>query len=492
MFFAWARSSLQTRSAGSSNFLCSIRSLLSEQLGVRGTDFLRQHRYPKGVGFDSHFAIFRSVPTPKTVFVSEEINVEVPTVGESISEVQIGQWLKSEGDWVASGEDLVEIETEKASVQIPSPASGFLQQISKATEAFANVGEVIASIRVAEKPSGGSGTSIGKGQSAPSTSGREPADKGSQDVAFVMPAAQRLLDEHALQASQVPPTGPGGRLLKEDVLAFVRDRPSATIPITSARPTEVATTPAPRRSAPTSMIADAPPHRAEEVKPLSMLRRTIAARLVQAQQTAALLTTFNEVDMEPVMTIRKKYKDRFAERHGVKLGFMSFFAKAAVEGLRRYPAVNAEVRGDDIVYRHYQDIGVAIGGGKGLVVPVLRNVEQMSFADIESAISEFAKQVAENRIQPADLIGGTFTISNGGVYGSMLSTPIVNPPQSGILGLHAIQDRPVAIDGNVVIRPIMYLALTYDHRIVDGREAVGFLKTIKDVIEDPARLFLEL
>ncbi len=235
-----------------------------------------------------------------------------------------------------------------------------------------------------------------------------------------------------------------------------------------------------------------PPHRSEEVKPLSMLRRTIAARLVQAQQTAALLTTFNEVDMEPVMTIRKKYKDRFAERHGVKLGFMSFFAKAAVEALRRYPAVNAEVRGDDIVYRHYQDIGVAIGGGKGLVVPVLRNVEQMSFADIESAISEFAKQVAENRIQPADLIGGTFTISNGGVYGSMLSTPIVNPPQSGILGLHAIQDRPVAIDGNVVIRPIMYLALTYDHRIVDGREAVGFLKTIKDVIEDPARLFLEL
>jgi len=309
----------------------------------------------------------------------------------------------------------------------------------------------------------------------------------------VMPAAQRLLDEHNLKASQVPVTGPGGRLLKEDVLAFVRDRPSATKPETAARPTEVVTTPvATRRSAPTSMIPDSPAHRAEEVKPLSMLRRTIAARLVDAQQTAALLTTFNEVDMEPVMTIRKKYKDQFAERHGAKLGFMSFFAKAAVEALRRYPAVNAEVRGDDIVYRHYQDIGVAIGGGKGLVVPVLRNVEQMSFADIECAISEFAKQVGENRIQPADLIGGTFTISNGGVYGSMLSTPIVNPPQSGILGLHAIQDRPVAIDGKVVIRPIMYLALTYDHRIVDGREAVGFLKTIKDVIEDPARLFLEL
>jgi 2-oxoglutarate dehydrogenase E2 component (dihydrolipoamide succinyltransferase) len=223
-----------------------------------------------------------------------------------------------------------------------------------------------------------------------------------------------------------------------------------------------------------------------------MLRRTIAARLVQAQQTAALLTTFNEIDMEPVMTIRKKYKDRFTERHGVKLGFMSFFAKAAVEALRRCPAVNAEVRGNDIVYRHYQDIGIAIGGGKGLVVPILRNVERMSFADIERGISGFAKQAGENRLQPADLIGGTFTISNGGIYGSMLSTPIVNPPQSGILGLHAIQDRPVAVDGNVVIRPMMFVALTYDHRIVDGREAVGFLRTIKDVIEDPARLFLEL
>jgi 2-oxoglutarate dehydrogenase E2 component (dihydrolipoamide succinyltransferase) len=222
------------------------------------------------------------------------------------------------------------------------------------------------------------------------------------------------------------------------------------------------------------------------------LRRTIAARLVEAQQSAALLTTFNEIDMEPVMTIRKKYKDRFVDRHGVKLGFMSFFAKAAVEALRRYPAVNAEVRDQDIVFRHYQDIGIAIGGGKGLVVPVLRNVEHMSFADIERSISDFAQQAGENRLQPGDLIGGTFTISNGGIYGSLLSTPIVNPPQSGILGLHAIQDRPMAIDGKVVIRPMMYVALTYDHRIVDGREAVGFLRVVKEVIEDPARLFLEL
>ncbi|MEM9645067.1 MAG: dihydrolipoyllysine-residue succinyltransferase, partial [Planctomycetota bacterium] len=230
----------------------------------------------------------------------------------------------------------------------------------------------------------------------------------------------------------------------------------------------------------------------EEIKPMSMLRRTIAARLVEAQQTAALLTTFNEIDMRPVMDIRNKYKDNFLEKHGVKLGFMSFFAKASVEALRRFPAVNAEIREDSIVYKNYQDIGIAIGGGKGLVVPIIRSVERLSFAEIERSIGDFARQAGENRLQPSDLMGGTFTISNGGIYGSLLSTPIVNPPQSGILGLHSIQERPVAISGKVEIRPMMYVALTYDHRIVDGREAVGFLKTIKEVIEDPARLFLEV
>jgi 2-oxoglutarate dehydrogenase E2 component (dihydrolipoamide succinyltransferase) len=223
-----------------------------------------------------------------------------------------------------------------------------------------------------------------------------------------------------------------------------------------------------------------------------MLRRTIASRLVSAQQTAALLTTFNEIDMQPVMSLRKKYKDAFLEKHGVKLGFMSFFAKASVEALRRFPAVNAEIRDDSAIYRNYQDLGIAMGGGKGLVVPIVRNTERLSFAEIEWTIADFAKQAVENRLQAEDLIGGTFTISNGGIYGSLLSTPIVNPPQSGILGLHSIQDRPVAIDGKVEIRPMMYVALTYDHRIVDGREAVGFLRTIKEVIEDPARLFLEL
>jgi len=234
------------------------------------------------------------------------------------------------------------------------------------------------------------------------------------------------------------------------------------------------------------------PNRSEEVKPMSMIRRTIATRLVQAQHNAALLTTFNEVDMQPVMQLRTKYKDAFNDKHGVKLGFMSFFAKAACEALRRFPSVNAEVRGNNIVYRNYCDVGIAIGGGKGLVVPVLRNVEKMGFAEIERSIGEFASRALANKLMPDDLEGGTFTISNGGIYGSLLSTPIVNPPQSGILGLHSIQERPIALNGEVVIRPMMYLALTYDHRIVDGREAVSFLKTIKDVIDDPSRLILEI
>ena len=225
---------------------------------------------------------------------------------------------------------------------------------------------------------------------------------------------------------------------------------------------------------------------------MSMIRRTIATRLVQAQHNAALLSTFNEIDMQPVMQLRNKYRDAFSEKHGVKLGFMSFFAKAACEALRRYPSVNAEIRGNNIVYRHYCDIGIAIGGGKGLVVPVLRNVERMTFAEIERTIGDYATKAVANKLTPVDLEGGTFTISNGGIYGSLLSTPIVNPPQSGILGLHAIQDRPVAVNGQVVIRPMMYVALTYDHRIIDGREAVSFLKTIKEVVEDPARLFLEI
>ena len=432
--------------------------------------------------------------------MSEIVDVEVPTVGESITEVQLGAWIKSEGDWVDSGEDLVEIETEKASVQLPSPAAGFLESITKHAEEFADIGEVIAKIRVAPNPGGMDQPSADQPTESASASASSSAAGGT--ASFVMPAAQRMLDENGLSAADVPATGPGGRLLKEDVQRFLDSggkKPVAK-PAPSPAPAASQKSPAaPQRSTavtapakPTSTLMTGAPDRSEEVKPLSMLRRTIASRLVNAQQTAALLTTFNEIDMQPVMALRKKYKDAFLEKHGVKLGFMSFFAKASVEALRRFPAVNAEVRDDSAIYRNYQDIGIAIGGGKGLVVPIVRNTERMSFAEIEWTIADFAKQAAENRLQAEDLIGGTFTISNGGVYGSLLSTPIVNPPQSGILGLHSIQDRPVAIDGKVEIRPMMYVALTYDHRIVDGREAVGFLRTIKEVIEDPARLFLEL
>ncbi|MGB7345899.1 MAG: 2-oxoglutarate dehydrogenase complex dihydrolipoyllysine-residue succinyltransferase [Pirellulaceae bacterium] len=418
--------------------------------------------------------------------MSEIVKVEIPTVGESITEVQVGQWLKSEGDWVAVGEDLVEIETEKASVQIPSPAEGFLEAISKQADEFSAVGEVIAQIRVAPNPAAGGGSDSSNPASSDAAKG---ASASSGDGGFVMPAAQRLLSENGLSASDVQGSGPGGRILKEDVVAALESKKSAPAAVAK---TAVAPPAPPRPKPPSSLMTDSAPHRSEEVKPLSMLRRTIANRLVEAQQTAALLTTFNEVNMKPVMDIRKKYKDAFLQKHGVKLGFMSFYAKAAVEALRAFPAVNAEIRDGSAIYRNYHDIGIAIGGGKGLVVPVLRNVERMTFAEIEWTIGDFARQAGENRLQPEDLMGGTFTISNGGIYGSLLSTPIVNPPQSGILGLHSIQDRPMAVNGEVVILPMMYLALTYDHRIVDGREAVGFLKTIKDVIEDPARLFLEL
>lgn len=419
------------------------------------------------------------------------IEVKVPSVGESISEVQIGQWLKAEGDWVAADESIVDLETEKASVQVPAPEAGFIRKVAKQVEEFAMVGDVLCSIEPAEKPAGGGGN--GTADAGDQNASDKSAADGSKETPRVMPAAQRIMDENGLSASDVTATGPGGRILKEDAMAA-----------SAKASTSVATQP---KSAPvlesssgdfgsslstSSSNTSGQPSRMEQVKPLSMIRRTIAARLVEAQQTAALLTTFNEVNMEPIMSLRKKYRDAFLERHGVKLGFMSFFAKASVEALRRYPSVNAQIRGNNIVYRHYNDIGIAIGGGKGLVVPVLRNVEEMTFADVERTIGEYAAKAMDNRLMPEDLEGGTFTISNGGVYGSMLSTPIVNPPQSAILGLHSIQDRPMAVNGQVVIQPMMYLALTYDHRIIDGREAVSFLKTIKEVCEDPTRLFLEV
>ncbi|MFN7448155.1 MAG: 2-oxoglutarate dehydrogenase complex dihydrolipoyllysine-residue succinyltransferase [Pirellula sp.] len=442
------------------------------------------------------------------------VDIVVPSVGESISEVQISKWLKKEGDWVAAGTDLVELETEKASVQVSAPEDGILVKILKKDEEFASVGDVIASFQAAAKGATGQ-SAAGQPAGVPpiatpiATPVSAPANTASQPAAHVMPAAQRMLGDNNVSAANVPATGPGGRLLKEDVSRYVAAAANAvgsTIAsagvavsaATTAAAKSVAATisppaqPTSSHAASTAIVEQGSANRAEEVKPMSMIRRTIATRLVQAQHTAALLTTFNEVDMQPVMALRKKYQEAFLEKHGVKLGFMSFFAKASCEALKRYPSVNAEIRGSNVVYRKYFDIGIAIGGGKGLVVPVLRNVEKMGFAEIERTIGEYASRAMANKLMPEDLEGGTFTISNGGIYGSLLSTPIVNPPQSGILGLHSIQERPIALNGEVVIRPMMYLALTYDHRIIDGREAVSFLKTIKEVIEDPSRLFLEI
>ena len=417
-------------------------------------------------------------------------DVKVPSVGESISEVFIGTWLKQPGDQVEKDEPLVEVETDKATLEVPATDAGVLSEILKQEGDAAEVGEVIARIEVgAQAASGDAAPAASETEAEPAEPASEPAkaepakaqpEAPAQPVgepAAVMPAAQRLLDEHGLSAGQVPASGPGGRLLKEDVQRFL-DAGSAA----SAPPATPAQAPA----------APATGARREETVPMSPLRRTIARRLVEAQQTAALLTTFNEVDMSEVMTLRSAYKDAFEKRYGIRLGFMSFFVKAAIDALKTIPQLNAEIRDDAIVYKDYYDIAVAVSTKKGLVTPVVRDAETMSFAEIEGAIADFGQRAQANKLTPDELQGGTFTISNGGVFGSLMSTPIVNPPQSGVLGMHTIQQRPVAIDGRVEIRPMMYLALTYDHRIVDGREAVTFLKRIKDAIERPARMLIEV
>jgi len=419
------------------------------------------------------------------------IEISVPELGESIQEVQVSQWLKKEGEWVAKDEDVVELETEKASQALSAPESGVIGSIKVGEGEFAKVGDVLALMEKADAPVEVAAGNAGAGNADTSQESDHTNGTAGSAEARIMPAAQRMLHEYKISAEAIKASGPGGRLLKEDVQAFIEKNnltPGGTKEPVGQPPQASSEAEAQWVQA----LSEIGIHREEQVKPMSMIRRTIASRLVEAQQTAALLTTFNEIDMEPVMSLRKKYKESFQEKHGVKLGFMSFFAKAAVEALKRFPAINSEVRGNEVVSRNYHDIGVAIGGGKGLVVPVVRNVERISFADIERQIGRFASLAMDNKIKPADLEGGTFTISNGGVYGSLLSTPIVNPPQSGILGLHSIQERPMAVNGQVVIRPMMYIALTYDHRIVDGREAVGFLRTIKEVLEEPARLFLEV
>lgn len=406
------------------------------------------------------------------------IELKVPPVGESINEVEIGEWLKKEGAAVGKDEPVAMLESEKASIELLAPEDGVLGKVLKATGEIAAVGDVVALLET------GAGAAAEKPAEAAPAAVAAPAEKAAEagKEAIVMPAAERALADAGLKAGDVQATGPGGRLLKEDVLRHTdssKDDKPATKPATTT-PAAVPPTVAP--------VGE----RQEETVRMSPLRRTIARRLVEAQQSMAMLTTFNEVDMTEVMALRKAHQEAFIEKHGLKVGFMSFFVKAVVEALKSGPELNAEIRDDSIVYRNYFDIGVAIGGGKGLVVPVLRNAERMGFADVERSIGDFAKRAQSNKLLPDELTGGTFTISNGGVYGSLLSTPIVNPPQCGVLGMHTIQQRPVAIDGEVVIRPMMYLALSYDHRVVDGKGAVTFLKHVKELIESPARMLLEV
>ena len=431
------------------------------------------------------------------------VELRVPQVGESITEVQIGEWLKKEGESVTRDETVVMIETDKVTVELPAPVSGVISKITHATGTVAAVGDVIgfmeegdgaavaaeAGAVSAPAPTTATSapTSIPAAPAAPAPAPAPAADTPAAAAPRVMPAAQRALHDSGMTPSQVTPTGPGGRVLKEDVM---RVAAPAAAPAPAARPAPPPAAPAPAPApAPAESAAG---YRQEEAVPLSPLRRRLAQRLVHSQQTAALLTTFNEIDMSAVMATRKEYQPVFQERYGIKLGFMSFFVKAAIDALKLIPQVNAEMREDDILYRNYFDIGVAVGGGKGLVVPVIRNAERLSFAEVELSIADFGTRAKSNKLTLADMTGGTFTISNGGVYGSLMSTPIVNPPQSGILGLHGIQDRPIALAGKVEIRPMMYIALTYDHRVVDGREAVTFLKRIKECVEAPTRMLIEV
>lgn len=389
------------------------------------------------------------------------VEVVVPTAGESITEVFIGTWQKNVGDTVARDDIIVEIETDKATLDVRSPVDGTIVEVLKGEGDSAQVGEVIVKIEegaapAADAPAAAQPAETAAPAAAAPAAAATPAAPGT---GAVMPAAGRALAEAGVAADSVPGTGLGGRVLKEDA----------------------------QRA-----IAAAGSYRQEEVVPMTLLRRRIAERLVESQQSAALLTTFNEIDMTNVMNLRKEYRDDFEKRYGVRLGFMSFFIKAVVDALKMIPELNAEIRGTDIVYKNYYDVGVAVSGRRGLVVPVIKNAERLSFAELEASISDFAQRAQTNKLLPDELTGGTFTVSNGGVFGSLMSTPIINPPQTGILGMHAIQERPVVRNGEIVIRPMMYIALTYDHRIIDGRESVTFLKRIKEGVENPARLLLEV
>ncbi|MFO7858474.1 MAG: 2-oxoglutarate dehydrogenase complex dihydrolipoyllysine-residue succinyltransferase [Ectothiorhodospiraceae bacterium] len=445
--------------------------------------------------------------------------IKVPPLPESVSEATVVTWHKKQGDSVERDENLVDLETDKVVLEVPAPGDGVLGEIKADEGETVTADQVIGSLD--ESAGGGGGEAAAaepaaeQPEPAPQPAEPAPAAGGAAkgqgaaaresaavaDHADLSPAVRRLVAENNLDPGQIQASGPGGRITKEDVLNHLDAQASATPTTEPSQP------PTPPARDPASEAREAEPepmpmggaastgggdHRTERRVPMTRLRQRIAERLVEAQQTAAMLTTFNEVNMKPVMDLRARYKETFEKKHGVKLGFMSFFVKAACEALKRYPAVNASIDGTDIIYHSYQDIGIAVSSPRGLVVPVLRDADHQSFADIEGNIGDFGKRAQDGKISMDELTGGTFSITNGGIFGSMLSTPILNPPQSAILGMHKTEERPVVVNGEIVSRPMMYLAVSYDHRIIDGKEAVSFLVAIKECIEDPARLLLEV
>ena len=415
------------------------------------------------------------------------VEVKVPELSESIAEASMLTWKKKAGEAVAADEILIEIETDKVVLEVPAPSAGVLTEIVEGDGATVVSGQVIARIDSAAVAGAAAPAAAVATAAAVAAPVAAAAASGTSKAGVAMPAAAKLLAENNLSASAVAGTGKDGRVTKGDVLGAVAAGATKSA-AASAIPTGVPTKSLPQVATPALNLGDRP----EQRVPMSRLRARVAERLLQSQSTNAILTTFNEVNMAPVMEMRKKFQDSFTKEHGVKIGFMSFFVKAAVHALKKFPVLNASVDGTDIVYHGYFDIGIAVGSPRGLVVPILRNADQMSFADIEKKIAEFGKKAAEGKLGMDEMTGGTFSISNGGTFGSMMSTPIINPPQSAILGVHATKDRAVVENGQIVVRPMNYLAMSYDHRIIDGREAVLGLVAMKDALEDPSRLLFDI
>ncbi|MBY0462124.1 MAG: 2-oxoglutarate dehydrogenase complex dihydrolipoyllysine-residue succinyltransferase [Alphaproteobacteria bacterium] len=444
--------------------------------------------------------------------MSQQLEIKVPTLGESVTEATVARWLKEIGEPVKADEPLVELETDKVTLEVPAPSSGVLESIFSNRGSAVKIGGVLGMVRAVEvqmtsvkpkiqenpfptpqpkhtetKPSIPHSTSLPVSPSIPAPAS---VHDFSSSLLEYPPSVQKLLNDYNLDPSLIMPTGKGGRLTKGDILDYLEQNPRLEIPsqnLSSQPDLEVK-----EWNYEEETVTESSDERLEKRIPLSRLRQRVAERLKDAQNTAAILTTFNEVDMSAVMDLRARYKDVFEKKHGVKLGFMSFFVKACVHALKEIPMMNSQIEGDEIVHKNYYDIGIAVSAPQGLVVPVLRDADHLSYAQVEKTITALGQKAKENKLEMTDLSGGTFTISNGGIFGSLLSTPILNPPQSGILGMHKIQDRPVVVNGKIEIRPMMYLALSYDHRLIDGREAVTFLVQIKECIENPGRFLLNL